>query len=134
MKRQIYITTIIFSVLIIALVLIASQTPIDSSRKASQYVQKLGWAIDEKPIDKASINLPKQFDDVYTEYNKIQKLAGFDLTDYMGQAVTRYTFLVKNFDGVEGVRANVLVCKGKIIGGDIMTVAIDGFMIPLKKR
>lgn len=134
MTKQIYITTIIFSILIIALVLIAAQTPIDASRKAAQYVEELGWAIDLSPIDKAVVDIPVQFDDVYNEYNKIQKKAGFDLSEYTGKKVMRYTFSVKNFDGIEGVRANVLVYKGKIIGGDLMTVALDGFMIPLQKR
>lgn len=134
MKKQVVISTIVFSALIVTLIVIAAQTPIDASRKTAQYVQRLGWVIDEKPLEKVGVDLPPEFDNVYKEYNKIQKLAGFDLTDYMGKSVMRYTFSVKNFEGVEGVRANVLVYRGKIIGGDIMTVAIDGFMIPLKKK
>lgn len=134
MKKQIVITTIVFCALLAALILAAAQTPVDSSRKAAEYVMALGWDIDETPLEKAEIDIPLQFDNVYNEYNKLQKQAGFDLTDYMGKRVTRYTFAVKNFDGVEGVRANVLVYKGKVIGGDLMTVAIDGFMIPLAKR
>ena len=56
------------------------------------------------------------------------------MTEYLGKKVVRYTFAINNFDGAEGVRVNVLMHKGSIIGGDIMTVAIDGFMLPLKKR
>lgn len=134
MKKNIFIATTAFAVLIIVLVFVASKTPVDSSLKAAEYVTRLGWSVDEKPIDTATITLPPEFDDVYGQYNEIQKEAGFNLTEYMGKTVMRYTFAVKNFEGAEGVRANVLVYNGEIIGGDIMTVALDGFMIPLKKR
>lgn len=134
MKKHIYIATTAFAVLVVLLVFIAAQTPVDSSLKAARYVMGLGWSIDEAPIDTACVTLPDEFDNVYRQYNEIQKEAGFDLSEYMGKTVMRYTFAVKNFDGVEGVRANVLVYNGKIIGGDIMTVAIDGFMLPLTKR
>ncbi len=134
MNKQIVITTVIFCALLAALIFVAAQTPVDASRKAAEYVMSLGWVIDETPIEKAEVDIPLQFDSVYNEYNRLQNQAGFDLTNYKGEKVTRYTFSVKNFDGAEGVRANVLVYKGKIIGGDLMTVAIDGFMIPLTKR
>ena len=117
MKKQVCITTIIFSVLIIVLIFVAAQTPIDFSLKAADYVKELGWEIDENPIDIAIINLPSKFDAVYRQYNEIQKEAGFDLTEYLGKKVVRYTFAINNFDGAEGVRVNVLMHKGSIIGG-----------------
>ncbi len=134
MKTQIIITTVVFCILLAVLIFVAAQTPVDSSRKAAEYVASLGWDIEQTPIERADVDIPLQFDSVYNEYNRLQKQAGFDLMDYRGKRVTRYTFSVKNFDDVEGVRANVLEYKGKIIGGDIMTVAIDGFMAPLTKR
>jgi hypothetical protein len=134
MKKRIYIITAVCSVLTAALILTAAHMPVGASAKAARYVRNLGWVIDEKPAEQASVALPVQFDAVHEEYNKLQKLAGFDLTDYLGKTVTRYTFAVKNFDGAAGVRANVLVYRGNIIGGDVMTAALDGFMLPLKKR
>jgi len=119
--------------LIILVILIAAQTPIGPSA-AADYLTVLGWEVDKKPIETEIVNLPFEFDDVYAEYNKLQRQAGFDLSGYMGKKVTRYTFAVKNFEGQTGVRANVLMYNGRVIGGDLMTVAIDGFMIPLKKR
>ncbi|OQB15623.1 MAG: hypothetical protein BWY15_00336 [Firmicutes bacterium ADurb.Bin193] len=134
MTKRVVITTTIFSLIVVSLVFVAATAPIGSAEKAAAFVQSLGWIIDEKPIESAFVDIPKVFDSVYENYNALQKEAGFDLSEYRGKRVMRYTFAVKNFDGEENVRANVLTYRGKIIGGDLMTVAIDGFMIPLKKR
>ena len=80
------------------------------------------------------VTVPAVFDDVYVNYNRLQNQAGFDLSEYAGKKLVRYTFEVKNFHDIEGVRINVLIYQGKVVGGDIMTIAIDGFMLPLTKR
>lgn len=134
MKRQVFISTIIFSALIIAFVIIAAQAPVDSESRAVKFVRGLGWQIDENPLEVQEVTLPSTFDPVYTNYNLLQNQAGFDLSEYAGKKLVRYTFEIKNFHDMQGVRANVLVYQGKIVGGDLMTVAIDGFMLPLTKK
>ena len=63
------------------------------------------------------------------KYNDLQKSQGFDLEEYAGKTVERYTFRLNNYPEVKSeVFANVLVFNGKIIGGDICTAALDGFM------
>ena len=66
---------------------------------------------------------------MYTQYNDLQLAQGFDLTPYRGKAVKRYTYEVYNYpDLPTGVVANLLIYKDKVIGGDVCTRALDGFM------
>ena len=54
--------------------------------------------------------------------------AGFPFADYAGQAVRRYTYAVGNYPGVpEGVQANLYLCGGTLIGGDIIATGKGGF-------
>ncbi|MGN0162000.1 MAG: DUF4830 domain-containing protein [Candidatus Ornithomonoglobus sp.] len=95
-----------------------------------EFLGSYGWAVEEKPVEKAEINIPMEFDEVYKSYNTIQKRAGLDLTRYRGMSGTRYTFIVTNYpvDVGEPVRANVICIEGVPVAGDIMTVSINGFM------
>jgi len=134
MKKKAVIITLLLAGILMLTIITASVMPLNSQSTAAKYVEKLGWQIDRNPIETAEVNIPAQFDNVYKNYNAIQKEAGFDLEDYKGKTVTRYTFSIKNYYGEQGVRADVLMYNNKVIGGDIMTVAIDGFMVPLKSR
>ena len=100
MKKQVCITTIIFSVLIIVLIFVAAQTPIDFSLKAADYVKELGWEIDENPIDIAIINLPSKFD-AFTGSITRYKRRQADLTEYLGKGCAIY-LAINNFDGAKG--------------------------------
>lgn len=62
--------------------------------------------------------IPKEFDETYQNYNKIQTDQGLDLTRYRGKRCRRYSYMVHNHpSGDKHVRLNLLVCSGKIIGG-----------------
>lgn len=69
-------------------------------------------------------------------YNEIQTDQGYDLEPYKGQNVTLYTYEITNYEGyTEGIVADLLVCNGKVIGGDICNTSADnGFMTGLEKR
>lgn len=97
------------------------------------FLNSYGYEISNRPIEHSRIIIPKPLDAVFAAYNEIQKKAGFDLTDYEGKEGMRYTYEIKNYPGgIDGVRANVIVAEGKIIGGDICTVRLDGFMHEIK--
>ncbi|MBQ8533396.1 MAG: DUF4830 domain-containing protein [Clostridia bacterium] len=92
------------------------------------FLNGYGWKLGEE-TESIQVVIPSVFNDVYKKYNDIQISEGYDLTPYMGKICTRYTYEVLNYpDGIDGVYANLLVYEGKIIGGDICTYAIDGFM------
>ncbi len=87
-------------------------------------------------MEEEEVIIPLPLDSVYEEYNRLQKEIGLDLTFYQGEKAVRYTYSVKNHPDSEGrqVRANILVSDGKMIAGDIMVTALDGYMHAINKR
>ena len=97
-----------------------------SSRIA--FISALGYSVSASSEEETTIKIPMEFNDVYENYNEIQKQAGTDLYNYRGAECTRYTYLCGNDSNT---RINLIVFEGKIIGGDISSVALDGYMEPL---
>lgn len=82
-----------------------------------------------------TVTIPEKFSDVYKNYNRIQYEAGYDLSPYRGLKVTVYTYAVTPPDGYDGECVlNMIVYNNRVIGGDISSPALNGFMLPLKKR
>jgi hypothetical protein len=100
----------------------------DSSRVA--YLTDLGWQVSETPLSQEEILIPDTLDEAtYGPYLALQQEAGFDLAAYAGKTVTRYTYEVLNYPtGETGIVAGLLVYKGQIVGGEIMSAALDGFI------
>lgn len=95
------------------------------------YLAQFGWSVDEEPVEVKEIIIPAEFDDVYENYNSIQKQQGFDLSQYCSKRVKKWTYTVTNYPGYENktcIRATLLILDGKVIGGDICSVELDGFM------
>lgn len=95
------------------------------------FLSQFDWEVDEEPVEIKEIVIPATFDDTYNAYNEIQKEQGFDLTEYADVRVKQWTYTVKNYDGYENsecIHANILVHDGIVIGGDICSVELDGFM------
>lgn len=102
------------------------------------FISQFGWEIDTDPIEVEEVIIPTEFTDVYENYNKIQKEQKLDLEKYKGMRVKRWTYAVKNYPGYENkddvVRADLLVYEGRVIGGDICSVELDGFMHGFEKQ
>mgnify|MGYP003901994631 CR=1 FL=1 len=93
------------------------------------FVRSFGWEVADGSEETAEVRIPREFDDVYKQYNLIQKAQGLDLQDYRRCRVTRYTYRITNYPtGEEGVLINLLVYDGRVIGGDVMSPRLDGFM------
>ena len=95
------------------------------------FLSQYGWEIDAEPVEVQEVIIPSEFDDVYNAYNEIQKAQGFDLTVYAGVRVKRWTYMIKNYKGYEDkdcIHANILVYDGLVVGGDVCSVELDGFM------
>lgn len=133
-KKRFYILVLVFLISAAAFTVGLSMRPVNNSAAALRYIRSLGWQIDSNPLEISSIMIPETFDDVHINYNKLQLESGFDLTQFSGRVCIRNTFLIKNFEGAENVRINIIICDNKVIGGDISTVSIDGFMLPLMSR
>lgn len=95
------------------------------------YLTSFELELGEMTVDK--IFVPYEFNDVYINYNLIQQSQGFDLSDFKGKDLTRYTAQITNYPDFSGdVFAEVLVFNKKIVGADIYSTAADGFIVALK--
>lgn len=96
------------------------------------FLSQFGWDVDEDPVEVAEVIIPAEFDDAYEMYNGIQKSQNLDLLPYAGKRAKRWTYAVNNYPGYEDrkgiVQANLLVYEGAVIGGDICSVELEGFM------
>lgn len=101
---------------------------IDGSTNAKrvEYLRSLNINVDDTNVTQKETVIPTDFGDVYTEYNKLQKKAGFDLSRYKGKSVTVYTYFLN-----ETREVHLIVHEGAVIGGDIADVRLDGEMKPL---
>lgn len=96
------------------------------------FISNFGYDVISEPKQIKDIIIPEQFNDTYTRYNILQKRQGFDLERYKGKNAKTYSYAVTNYPDIdnseEEIRANLIVCDGVIIGGDICSVRLDGFM------
>ena len=96
------------------------------------YINSFGWMV-EGNCRMEEIIIPQQFNEVYTEYNKLQKEQGFDLLKHCGKTVKQYTYHVLNHkSGGENVYLHLLVLNDQVIGGDISSTELNWFMEAFK--
>ena len=96
------------------------------------YLADCGWTEETPALSEDTVLIPKQVSPVFEEYNELQKQQGFDLSEYCGMEVTMYTYRVVD-SGREGdVLAVLYVLNGAVIGGDVHSTALDGFMCGVK--
>ncbi len=108
-----------------------SEISLDGSNREKRvaFLNSYSWQVDAKSEQKKKITIPTEFDNVYTAYNNIQKAQGFDLYDYKGKQVSLYTLKINNYpNDSKHVFASILVYQNKIIGGDIHSTELSGFM------
>ena len=98
------------------------------------FLSQFGWQVKSEPVDTAEITIPAEFDKIFTGYNEIQKRQGLDLSRYKNKTVMRYTYEVTNYSGADGkVYANVIVYRNKVIGGDVCSANVNGFIHGFEK-
>ena len=102
-----------------------------SQEKIIAFLSENGYTV-SNPVTK-EITIPSKFSDVYTSYNTIQKEQGFDLSRHKGKNAVLYTFTVIGYINENGqpennIEAHVIVCDGKIVGADVSSAKLDGFM------
>ena len=102
----------------------------DTHKKRIDYINSLGYQVDENTATDKEVIIPLNFSNVYFNYNLLQQKAGFDLSDFKGKTVKKYSYKVLNYKK-ENYYLNLLVLDGIIIGGDISSTNISGEMLPL---
>lgn len=144
------IKKVCFSVLVLSLVIIGGTISVMSNRTVTvgsfsnvslkaetheerkAFLNHFGWEISEEPLEVKETVIPKEFNESYTEYNELQKQQNFDLEKYKGTRVKFWSYEITNYPGYENadgtIRGNLLICNGKIIGGDVCSIELGGFM------
>ena len=99
-----------------------------------KFLEQFGWQVEPEAIESAEVTIPKEFDKIFTAYNELQKRQGLDLSKYKGKTMMRYTYKVNNYDGYDGtVYANILVYRNKVVGGDVCSADVNGFIHGLER-
>lgn len=126
--------------LVLALILVLSgcqkqdSTPIPAGTEEQRlaYLKELGWTVEETPVETLDLLLPEKLEGEWQAYAKLQKSQDLPFGDFAGQTVRRYTYTVTNYPGIEkGVQVNLFVCGDQLIGGDIISLAENGFQTDL---
>ena len=106
---------------------------VSSSDGRQKYLNQLGWEIDVKSEERHTVLLPKEFEGIMAEYAQMQTEQGYEFASYAGLECKQYTYIVTNYsDSDSTVYATIYIKSGHVIGGDIHSAAIDGFMHALK--
>ena len=92
------------------------------------FLESFGWQVQTEPVETREVIIPAEFNDVYTAYNVMQQAQGFDLKPYAGEICTQYLYKIENHPNDPEVYATLLVYGDQIIGGDVASTQVDGFM------
>jgi len=104
-----------------------------TAEERADYLRSLGWEFDTE--EEKEITIPAEWNNVYEQYNAIQKKQGFDLSDYKGCAAVIYTYHLTNYKDSQNVIANLIVCDGKLVGADLCDPAAKGgFLTQLEQN
>ena len=110
----------------------------ENNQERLKFISQFGWEVETEPIEVSEVIIPQEFDDVYNKYNEIQLQQNCDLRDYSGERVKRWTYVIKNYPGYSEketcVRINLLVFDGMVIGGDVSSTELSGFMHTFRKE
>ena len=64
---------------------------VKSNEDRIAYLGSYGWTVSEEPVSVEELLIPEEFDETYSQYLELQASQGFDLTQYCGKRVKRYT-------------------------------------------
>lgn len=85
--------------------------------------ENFGIKTDGQPVSAEKIRIPMTFNELYEEYNALQKNIGMDLEQYKGEECMQY-----RFDVSDELYLNLIVFDGHFIGGDLSEKEWNGTM------
>ena len=125
--KKFFMPVIIFGVILLCGVILRT----DTVEGYFTIAEKMGYTdVEKTPYEVVKFTIPEKFTPVYERYNSLLEQNGYSLVPYKGKECTRYTYLIPSVNA----RANIIVYDGKVIGGDISGITIDGVMIPIIKE
>ena len=137
------VLAVMFTALIAVFVLIAHAKSgkadiytLKTEKDRQAFISEMGWKADEEYTECKVVLIPEKWNDVYKKYNELQKEQGFDLEKYKGKTCEIYSYRVHNYPGFEDsedVYISLYICDNVLIGGDVCSRRLDGFMQGLKR-
>lgn len=141
-KTKAVVILILLAVVLIAAVIICGPASgflcigeaidVSTSEGRIEYLSSLGWCVDKSSETEAEVTLPKTFDGAVADYAAMQSEQGFEFTSYGGCKCMQYSYIVTNYGDGSTVYATLFVKGGRVIGGDIHSADIGGFMHGIK--
>lgn len=105
-----------------------------TNKNRINFFKQYGWETSNEPSEISDVVIPQHFDDVFEEYNNIQKKQNMDLKKYKGKVVKHYSYEINNYPNhPNNIRGNLLVYEGQIIAVDICSLDLEGFMHGISK-
>ena len=140
-RKKAALIVILLGCIIAALILFAGQSDqkefpflpeLADNEQRIAYLQTLGWTVDPEPLETLQFVLPNPLGEPYLSYNELQLEQGFDLSACCGKQVSRFTYTVTNYpEPAETVQANLYICDGLPVAGDLCCPGAGGFQAPL---
>lgn len=97
------------------------------------FLKDCGWEVDPASETEQTIHIPERFGEVFERYNELQRQQGWDLSELRGKDCTLYTYAVTNGPEEDApVLANLYVYRDRVVGGDVHSTRLDGFMVGLR--
>ena len=143
LRKIVAIILIVASIILVGMIIISKfQKPAEAFGKTYpdnnsriSYLNLCGWKVDENNFTEEKITIPYKFNKTYENYNQIQRLQGFDLSDYKGSEATQYTYDITNYpNNKKNIKAVLIISNDRIIGGNIHSTDVGGFMMGLKEE
>lgn len=109
----------------------------DASTRAGRqrYLAGLGWEIDPESEEEKQVQIPDCGAGVMADYNTLQQEQGFDLSAWEGRSVKQFSYRVTNYPGYdETVYVTLYISGRRVIGGDVHSAALNGFMHGLTRE
>ena len=93
------------------------------------YLEGYGWQVNQEPLAVEELLIPREMGESYQDYLALQNSQGFRLEDYAGKRIKRYTYEITNYPtGETGVQANLMICWNTVVGGEVLSPQMDGFL------
>ncbi|MBO5060218.1 MAG: DUF4830 domain-containing protein [Clostridia bacterium] len=105
----------------------------DENTVNKRFLATYGIEISAEPTAFEELQIPKEFDEMYENYNFLQIQSGLNLSPHKGKRAVRYTYRVLNAPKELECElyANVICINHRPVAGDINCPALAGFIEPL---
>ena len=107
----------------------------DSPDDRMNFLSALGWEVDPESEESREVIIPSCEEGAMVDYNELMKRGGYDLKPFEGKKVQQYSYVITNYPGyTQTVYVTLYTDRGRVIGGDIHSAALNGFMHELRAR